>query len=86
MKEKTDAELECLRAEKEEAEQKLSDAETAACPSFFKLTEQAEEVLKAEHITNEMLLYFVEKVVVYSGMRIEIQYRFADETEILLRQ
>ncbi len=43
-----------------------------------KLTEKAEDFLSRQSFTNEMLLYFIDKIKVYSGNKIEIVYRFQD--------
>ena len=40
---------------------------------------EARALLKAENVTNEMLLFFIARVKVYSGMKLEIGYRFSDE-------
>lgn len=49
--------------------------------STVHLANKAEDFLSRESFTNEMLLYFVDKVKVYSGGRIEIVYRFQDVFE-----
>ena len=43
-----------------------------------KLAGTAEEFLSQQAFTNKMLLYFIDKVKVYSGNRIEIIYRYKD--------
>lgn len=40
--------------------------------------------LTADELTNEMLLFFIDRVNVYSGMRVEIIYRFSDEIARLI--
>ena len=40
---------------------------------------KAQEVLSASELTNDMLLFFIDRVNVYTGMRVEIIYRFSDE-------
>ena len=40
---------------------------------------EARNLLQAENVTNEMLLFFISRVKVYSGMKLEIEYRFSDE-------
>ncbi len=40
---------------------------------------KVQDVLSASELTNEMLLFFIDRVNVYSGMRVEIIYRFSDE-------
>lgn len=49
--------------------------------STARLAEKAEDFLSRGIFTNDMLLYFIDKVKVYSGGRIEIVYRFQDVFE-----
>ena len=42
--------------------------------------------LTADELTNDMLLFFIDHVNVYSGMRVEIIYRFSDEIARLIGQ
>lgn len=46
----------------------------------------ARRTLTADELTNEMLLFFIDRVNVYSGMRVEIIYRFSDEIARLIEQ
>ena len=46
----------------------------------------ARRTLNADELTNEMLLFFIDRVNVYSGMRVEIIYRFSDEIARLIGQ
>lgn len=46
--------------------------------SMVTLTEKAEDYISRECLTNDMMLYFIDKVNVYSGGKIEIVYRFKD--------
>lgn len=48
------------------------------------LADKAEDFLSRECFTNEMIKYFIDKVKLYSGNRIEIVYRFQDIFENLL--
>ena len=40
--------------------------------------EPADSFFQAGNITNQMLLQFIERVNVYSGMKVEIVYKFSD--------
>ena len=64
----------------------LSDLEAAADTELHTLAEEAKDVLNAAEINNRMLLYFIESVYVYSGMRIDIRYRFSDRIAALLAE
>lgn len=46
--------------------------------------DMARKTLTADELTNEMLLFFIDRVNVYSGMRVEIIYRFSDEIARLI--
>ena len=46
----------------------------------------ARQVLSADEQTNEMLLFFIDRVNVYSGMRVEIIYRFSDEIAAAMQE
>ena len=46
----------------------------------------ARRTLTADELTNEMLLFFIDRVNVFSGMRVEIIYRFSDEIAKLIEQ
>ena len=46
--------------------------------SIQRISATAHEFLNAEQITNQMLLFFIDRIYVYSGMRIEIRYKFKD--------
>ena len=46
----------------------------------------ARRTLTADELTNEMLLFFIDRVNVYSGMRVEIIYHFSDEIARLIEQ
>ena len=81
LKSKLDAELAELISEKKQLEKQLSDLENSIDPELKQITTEANRVLKAEEVTNEMLLYFIKQVDVYSEngrMRVEIRYKFQD--------
>lgn len=48
--------------------------------------DQARTFLSAENVTNQMLKLFIERVYVYSGMKIEIVYRFSNPFRELLER
>lgn len=73
--ERIKSEIEKHEAMIQEAEQNKRSVETQAF-------EKATEFLSAENVTNDMLLFFVDKVKVYSGGGLEIVYRFADLFEM----
>ena len=77
-------ELEKFNEEKENLEKQLKDLENAVNPELKQLTSTAHEFLNAEQVTNQMLLYFIDRVYVYSGMRLEIQYKFKDTLKDVL--
>ena len=86
---KLDAELAELISEKEQLEKQLSDLENAVDPQLKQITTEANRVLKAEEVTNEMLLYFIKQIDVYSEngkMRVEIRYKFQDVFRKILEQ
>lgn len=70
--------LERLTAEKDALSEKLKVLEQAKSSELHEAAEAATEFLKAENVTNEMLLTFIDRVLVYSGNRVEIVYRFSD--------
>ena len=74
----TSKELEQHTQEKENTEKQLSELQSAIDPELNQLSATAHEFLNAEQITNQMLLFFIDRIYVYSGMRIEIRYKFKD--------
>lgn len=84
IKSKLTDEEETLKKEIAQYETELNGILTRKNDTTAKLAEKAEDVLSQESFTNEMLLYFVDKVNVYSGNRIEIVYRFKDVFEKVL--
>lgn len=65
-------------------EHQLLEIQNAVDPELKQITEAADEVLKADQVTNQMLLYFIDKIYVYSGMRVEIQYKFKDVLQAII--
>ncbi len=77
-------ELDRLNEEKESLEHQLKDLEKAVNPELKQLTSTAYDFLNAEQITNKMLLFFIDRVYVYSDMRLEIKYKFSDTLKEIL--
>ncbi len=71
-------EFEQYNQEKQNTEKQLSELQSAIDPELNQLSATAHEFLNAEQITNQMLLFFIDRIYVYSGMRIEIRYKFKD--------
>lgn len=65
-------------------EKQLTEMQSAVDPEMNQLTSTAHEFLNAEQITNQMLLFFIDRIYVYSGMRIEIKYKFKDTLKDIL--
>lgn len=76
LRQKIMAETDTLEAEKAALEGQLDDLEKAKDTEAHELATAGSAFLKAENITNQMLLTFIEKVLVYTGGRVEIVYRF----------
>ena len=62
-----------------ELQEKISALEAKTDPEMELYGSEARNLLQAENVTNEMLLFFISRVKVYSGMKLEIEYRFSDE-------
>jgi len=77
-------ELEQYTQEKQNTEKQLSELQSAIDPELNQLSATAHEFLNAEQITNQMLLFFIDRIYVYSGMRIEIRYKFKDTLKEVL--
>lgn len=84
LKDQLSGELVKLNEEKEAIERELAAMESADDTELAAFGKEAGQFLKADEITNKMLLFFIESVKVYSGMSIEIKYRFSDEIMKLL--
>ena len=78
-RDKLNAEADRLSKEKENLEEELTSLLQKEPTEENDVVQKAREVLSAKEFTNEMLLYFIDRVNVYSGMRLEIIYRFQDE-------
>ena len=78
-RDKLNAEADRLSKEKENLEEELISLLQKKPTEENNVVQKAREVLSAKELTNEMLLYFIDRVNVYSGMRLEIIYRFQDE-------
>lgn len=78
-------ETESLEAEKATMEEQLAAIEQSTDIRLREFAASAKSFLQAENVTNEMLLSFIENVKVYSGMRVEIAYRFSDPFKALLK-
>lgn len=77
---KMNTESDSLSAGKERLEEELLSLElTETC-------DMARRTLTADELTNEMLLFFIDRVNVFSGMRVEIIYRLSDEIAQLVEQ
>lgn len=68
-----------LNEKRAELEASLATLEASDDSELTQFGKEADRFLKSGDVTNQMLLYFIERVDVYSGMRIEIKYRFSDE-------
>ncbi|MBR0391453.1 MAG: recombinase family protein [Oscillospiraceae bacterium] len=60
-------------------QENIAALEARTDPEMELYGSEARAFLKAGNVTNEMLLFFISRVKVYSGMRLEIEYRFSDE-------
>ena len=72
--------------EKQNALAQLTALEAQKNPEMDAMALEAERFLKAENINNQMLLFFIDRVYVYSGMRLDIRYRFSDELMKLVQK
>ena len=78
IKAKLSAEETALNKELEGYQNELTIIMNQKNDNTVKLTEKAEDFLSRQSFTNEMLLYFIDRIKVYSGNKIEIVYRFQD--------
>lgn len=76
LRQKNIAETETLEKEKAVLEGQLADLKKAQETEAHALAEAGSGFLSAGNVTNQMLMTFIEKVLVYSGGRVEIVYRF----------
>lgn len=72
------ADIERLVDEKEKLVRQLTALEQAKSSELHETAEAADEFLRAENVTNDMLLTFIDRVNVFSGNRVEIVYRFSN--------
>ncbi len=77
-RDKLNAEADTLTADKQKLEQELISLSRSQNRELRETADQAREILSADQLTNEMLLMFIDRVNVFSGMRVEIIYRFSD--------
>ena len=68
-----------MQAQLTELQQGITALEAKTDPEMELYGSEARALLRAENVTNEMLLFFISRVKVYSNMRLEIVYRFSDE-------
>lgn len=68
-----------IQAQLTELQQGITALEAKTDPEMELYGSEARALLRAENVTNEMLLFFISRVKVYSNMRLEIVYRFSDE-------
>ncbi len=73
------AEADTLTEEKDKLEKELLSLVRSKNQDMTDTVQKAKEVLSASELTNDMLLFFIDRVNVYTGMRVEIIYRFSDE-------
>lgn len=72
------AENAALETQKADLEKQLSELAQASSSELHEVAAAADMFFQAGNITNQMLLQFIERVNVYSGMRVEIVYKFSD--------
>ena len=68
-----------MQAQLTELQEGIAALEAKTDPEMELYGSEARNLLKSENVTNEMLLFFISRVKVFSGMRLEIEYRFSDE-------
>lgn len=72
------AEVERLNGEKLVLEKQLNTLLHAEEPELGSMAASASHFLKEKEMTNQMLLFFIDRVYVYSGMKLDIRYKFSD--------
>ena len=85
-RDKMNTESDSLSEEKERLEKELLSLSQSKNRELTETCGMARRTLTADELTNEMLLFFIDRVNVYSGMRVEIIYRFSDEIARLIGQ
>lgn len=78
-RDKLAAETQQLTDEKAKLEQELMSLSQAQDSELTAMADTARTYLKADELTNRMALCFIDRIDVYSGMRLHIHYRFSDE-------
>ena len=68
-----------MQAKLTELQEGIAVLEAKTDPEMELYGSEARNLLKSENVTNEMLLFFISRVKVFSGMRLEIEDRFSDE-------
>ena len=68
-----------LTADKERLENELTSLSQTQGSELTAMAATARTYLKAEELNNEMVLFFIDRVDVFTGMRLHIHYRFGDE-------
>lgn len=68
-----------MQAKLTELQEDIKALEAKSDPEMELYGSEARNLLKAENVTNEMLMFFISRVKVFGGMRLEIEYRFSDE-------
>lgn len=71
-------EVEKLNGEKLVLEDQLNTLLHAEEPELGSMAASASHFLKEKEMTNQMLLFFIDRVYVYSGMKLDIRYKFSD--------
>ncbi|CAK7087418.1 MAG: hypothetical protein ENTB_04218 [Enterocloster aldenensis] len=77
-KDRLAADTDRLTAEKAVLEKQLAVLEQAQASELHETAGTAAQFLKASDVTNEMLLNFIDRVLVFTGGRVEIVYRFSN--------
>ena len=85
-RDKLNTESDSLTTEKERLEKDLLALSQSRNRELTETCDMARRTLTADELTNEMLLFFIDRVNVYSCMRLEIIYRFSDEIARLIEQ
>lgn len=67
-----------LEEQRNSLEKQLAGLMVDSSSELHETAMSADSFLRAENVTNQMLLQFIERVNVYSGMRVEIVYKFSD--------
>ena len=83
-RDKLAAEAQQLTDEKPKLEQELMSLSQTQDSELTAMADTARTYLKAEALTNQMMLCFIDRIDVYSGMRLHIHYRFSDELAKML--